>query len=190
MALQEKEKKMLIFLGIIVVVLGVYYLYDSIIPKFTDMQTRIDDYREKIQNAQTNYRALNKLREEIIQLDADIQKLKQYFPEEEPGNRKTYELIARLEELGKKLGITFSSLAYAGEVEGEGGIYKEVKMTIKPSQPLQIETLIKLLYAFDKYENILDIKQFNFSPTNEEKNVFNIEMSVSFYMLKPNALQE
>ncbi|HPP88070.1 MAG TPA: hypothetical protein PLM75_09455, partial [bacterium] len=143
-----------------------------------------------ISEAQKNYKTLNQLREDILKLDADVQKLKQYFPEEEPGNKRTYELIGRLEELGERLGIKFSSLSYAGEVEGTEGVYKEVKMNIKPSAPLPIETLIKLLYAFDKYDNILDIKQFNFSPTNEEKTIFNVDMSVSFYMLKPNALQE
>ncbi|HPN30028.1 MAG TPA: type 4a pilus biogenesis protein PilO [bacterium] len=189
MELKEKDKKMLMFLGIAVVLVLVYYVWSEWLPKIEEVDTKIEKLRKDIDEASKQNILLNEMRYEISVLDNELQNLKRFFPEEEGGNKKVLELMTKMEMLGNKLGVSFSSLSYGAVIEHEGGLFKEVPLTMVLSKPIKLETLIKLLYAFDKYENILDVKQFNINPADEKKELFTVQLGVSFYMFRPETFK-
>jgi len=187
MALQEKDKKLIIVLIVLLVLGGGYYLYDTAIPAYTEIDTKIVDLRKNIEEARKQMVNLNKLRYEISEQENQLQVMQKFFPEEIEGGNKTLELQPKLELMGQKLGIKFSQLTFMSDLEHKGGLYKEVPISIVPSAPMRMDSVIKLLYTFDKYENILDVSSFSISPIGEKKNLFDIKMQVSFYIFKKNA---
>jgi len=189
MELKEKDKKTLIGLGAVVVIAILYLAFTDWIPKYNKINLDIEEKRKQINEATEQNKLLNKMRYEISVLDNELQQLKRFFPEEEPNNKKTLELLTKMEMLGNKLGISFGSLTFAAPMEYEGGLYKEVPMSLALSKPIKSETLVKLLYAFDRYENILDVKQFNFTPFDDKKELFNVQLTVSFFMFRADAFK-
>ena len=187
MALQEKDKKLIIVGSVLALLFGLWYLYDTVIPTYQALDGQIEEKRKQITDAQAQIKNLNKLRFEISELDNELKILKRFFPEESDGVSKARELQPKIEMMGQKLGIKFRQLSFQSEMEHEGGLYKEIPMLIEPSEPLKIDAVIKLLYAFEKYENILDVTQFTITPMNETKDLFNISMTVSFYIFRKNA---
>lgn len=187
MALQEKDKKIILIFVVIFFLGGGWYLYDSIIPAYQALDGEIVDKRKKIDEARDQIKNLNKLRYEISELDNELKILKNFFPEEADGASKARELQPKIEMMGQRLGIKFRQLSFQAELEHEGGLYKEIPMLIEPSEPLKIDLIIKLLYAFEKYENILDVTQFIIVPANETKDLFSVSMNVSFYIFRKNA---
>ena len=188
MALTEKDKKTLLILVVVLVLFGIYYAYSEIYPKLNEIDDKIKTKEDAIKQAKEKLKELGKIRNELVLLEAELNQIKKYFPVEEVGQKKTIELLTKLETLGKKLNINFKQISFANEQEWEGGLYKEVKMTIVPKEKLKMDMIIKLLYAFDKYENILDIKKFNITP-DATYTLFDVRLDVSFYMFKPEAFK-
>jgi hypothetical protein len=187
MALSEKDQKMLKMLSVVAVGALIYLFWTTILPEYENLVLQIEDYRKKVDTARSNALKLNKVKYEISLLENELQKLKRYFPEETKDSQKALELLPKMEILGKKLGIIFEKLEFDGQpISHEGGLYREVRLILKPKEQMKIESVIKFLYALDMYENILDIKNIVIRP-DKDKQYYGLELKVSFFMFKPDA---
>jgi Tfp pilus assembly protein PilO len=189
MALQEKDVKMLKILLVVAILAGAYYIYSEVLPMFDVVKNEIDGYNTKIKRARSEYKNLDRIRHEVLTLESELKELRKFFPEDNEQKTKTYELLTKLETLGKKLGVAFKELKFGNEIQYNDGLYKEIEMILVPKKELTMKKIIKLLYSFDKYENILDVKEFYLKPTNASKSLFEVKLTVSFYMFRSDTFK-
>jgi Tfp pilus assembly protein PilO len=182
MALAAKDKKLLMYLFIGLIIYGIYMLYTTQIPEYEKMQRNLETLNKQIRIGRGREQQIPQLREEVTELVSRLQVLEKRLPQQDIG----LTLLTKLEELGRRVDVSFDRLSFG--TEREHGLYKSLEINMTPVDreggPLSMEKVFMLVYALDNFENLLDINVFNITPANPEKTKFNLRLTANVYMFR------
>lgn len=103
-----KDKKTIYALVIVLLILGgAYYLYDYVWNPFVEEETRlqseIDSAEKELQRILTQKKRIADLELQLVEAEADFERLKQMFPEEEKVPMRLQDLYAVLRSSGVQI---------------------------------------------------------------------------------------
>ncbi len=143
---QEKHLKPLIAAGLILLLLGIGWVY-------TGHQQRLERFERKIDSAQKELVQLKVSLKEYLELEAQMQKLKP-----QGGSAPKQNLISAVEAATEQVSAR-SQLIYVRpqpDKEREGLTEEGVEIKL---EKLKLHQLVELLYQFDQSEQILKVSQ-------------------------------
>lgn len=188
MALAERERKMIVFLVVAIVVVGIYWIKTELIPQYDELNSELSKVEDNVKQGRNKERNLPQLEYDVKVLQAKLSVLEKRLPQKDIGLK----LLTKLEQLGKKVDVKFDKLAFGQEENA--GLYKSLSIEMTPSEldggGLHLQKVFLLLYALNNFENLLDLTTFNISVMDEKKERFQVRIVANVYMFKQEEFEK
>jgi len=174
--MSEKDKKLLGFLGVIVVCYGIYAV---IMPMKDDYHKRLKLIETKVAKLKEAHRQSNNL----VELEKELQKSQQLLVELKknlPEEINTLEIIESMNDLAKqsKLQTGIDNLSF-GAVRERGPGWEAVPMSL--SFRAAWHQFIIFLWKLETYERVIDVRTITFSEAGAK------ESDIQLYDIKLKA---
>ena len=160
MKLNPRDRKLLIFMGVLVILAGGYYfLYmaeGSPADRWKDVNEKLAKKEAQLKEAQAAARMEERLERDYFEAQTRLQFAKGRLPKEE-GLPK---LLKDVYKMGRGSGATILSF-------GPGSLQSKEYYKVKPislSLKCDLPSLVKFLYKIEKSERLLDVQSITISP--------------------------
>ncbi|MCG2676315.1 type 4a pilus biogenesis protein PilO [bacterium] len=154
MKINPRDKKLLIFMGVIVILAASYYfLYMPLSQRWKEVNKKLAKMEDKLKEAQTAARMQEKLERDYFEAQVRLKFAKGRLPKEE-GLPK---LLKDVYKMGRDSGVTILSF-------GPGALQPKEYYKVKPislSLKCNLPQLVKFLYNVEKSERLLDVQSIN-----------------------------
>ena len=160
MKLNPRDRKLLIFMGVIVILVTSYYfLYMPLSQRWKEANEKLAKMEAKLKEAQRAARMEDKLERDYFEAQVKLKFAKGRLPKEE-GLPK---LLKDVYKMGKDSGATILSFGPGALAPKEYYKVKPISLSLKCNLP----EMVKFLYNIEKSERLIDVQSMNISSDAE-----------------------
>jgi len=185
-SLDDRERYLLIGLGILAFAIAVWYWILPTYYRYSSLKSKIDENVNKIRKARAQVTQLKQLVKKLKTTKKELKAAKRKLPERGRFNQ----LMSTLEQHARNAGIpgqkilTFSR---GGVSSLQDGLLSE--MTIQARfEKITMAQLVTMLWRYDNMTRMVDVKKFNSSdmklPGDNSTVRFNLNLTLAVYMLE------
>ncbi|HEA47523.1 MAG TPA: hypothetical protein ENH97_03870 [bacterium] len=175
MKLNPRDRKLLIFMGVIVILaVGYYFLYMPLSQRWKEANEKLARMEAKLKGAQRAARMEEKLERDYFEAQVRLKFAKGRLPKEE-GLPK---LLKDVYQMGRDSGATILSF-------GPGALQPKEYYKVKPislSLKCNLPQLVKFLYNIEKSDRLLDVQSINI--TSDAKGDLSVTLRLVTFVYK------
>lgn len=178
------EQRERVLLGALAVVgLGILAWY-VLLPTWNSYQSwdeEIQQNVEEIRRAHAAGQDLEGLYEQQRELERELRRLQRQLPQ----RGEFFELMRQLESEAEEAGIEEEKIQqFSQSGESSGDLVNEMYISAN-FVDLQMAQLVNLLWRFENFERIIDIRNFSISPnqTDDGQYVFDLDLELVVYIM-------
>jgi len=175
MKLNPRDRKLLVFMGVFIILIGGYYfLYMPLSQRWKGINENLAKKEGQLKEAQRAARMEEKLERDYFEAQARLKFAKERLPKEEG----LPQLLKEVYKMGRNSGATILSF-------GPGSLQPKEYYKVKPislSLKCDLPQLIKFLYNIEKSERLLDVQSMNISSDAEGNLTVSLHLVTFVYM--------
>ncbi len=175
MKLNPRDRKLLVFMGVFIILAGGYYLlYMPLSQRWKGINEKLAKKEAQLKEAQRAARMEEKLERDYFEAQARLKFAKERLPKEEG----LPQLLKDVYRMGKNSGATILSF-------GPGPLQPREYYKVKPislSLKCDLPQLIKFLYNIEKSERLLDVQSITI--TSDAKGNLSVSLHLTTFVYK------
>lgn len=178
MKISPRDRKLLIFMGVVIILAGGYYLLyipkRSPVNRWKEVNENLARKEAQLREAQRAAQMIDKLERDYFEAQARLKFAKGRLPTEEG----LPQLLKDVYEMGKKAGVDILSFS-PGALQPKG--YYKIK-PISLSLKCELPSLVKFLYKIEESERLLDVQSMNIA--SDTKGSLNVTLQLVTFVYK------
>lgn len=175
MKLSPRDRKLLIFMGMVIILAGGYYfLYMPLSQRWGEVNEKLAKKETQLKEAQAAAKMEEKLERDYFEAQARLKFAKGRLPKEEG----LPQLLKDVYKMGRDSGATILSF-------GPGALAPKEYYKIKPislSLQCDLPSLAKFLYKVEKSERLLDVQSMSISSDAKGNLSVSLQLATFVYM--------
>jgi len=175
MKLNPRDRKLLIFMGVLVILVGGYYfLYIPLSQRWKGINEKLARKEAQLKEAQRAARMEEKLERDYFEAQARLKFARGRLPKEEGLPR----LLKDIYKMGRGSGVTILSFTPGALAPKEYYKLKPISLSLKCTLP----QLVKLLHKIEMSERLLDVQSMSISSDAKGNLSVSLKLATFVYM--------
>lgn len=175
MKLSPRDRKLLIFMGVVIILAGGYYfLYTPLSQRWRGVNEKLSRQETQLKEAQAAARMEEKLERDYLEAQARLKFAKGRLPTEE-GLPK---LLKDVYGMGRDSGATILSFGPTALAPKEYYKVKPISLSLKCTLP----QLVKFLHKIEMSERLLDVQSISISSDEKGNLSVSLQLATFVYM--------